>query len=353
MESLVTWIGGKGKYLDRILPLMPRSGKRYIEPFVGGGSLFLNAEGFGQYRIGDMCPELMGIYVGVREHGRQVCQHLKNINEAWWNIGQVFRCKEAEMTAPYREFADARDRYCTFIERVDALMRTVRYGDVFRERYTGDDAFEMEKRFQYSKMFWHLKRNPTKDEALVTEYLLTAMKMSVYSYFIELYGSGKKLDESLRNAVLMFLLEYSSNGQFTFDKKGFYRPTYAGRGHNRHSMDGKITMLKSEPFKARMAATRLFCGDAIAQMRKMRPGEEDFIVVDPPLGNMYKTVGNHTYTAEEFTALKEYLSGVKARWMMTVQRANFCPEDAFYAEKYITPVGPHGDVVVVTSYNPG
>jgi len=68
---------------------------------------------------------------------------------------------------------------------------------------------------------------------------------------------------------------------------------------------------------------------------------------------MFKTVGYHTYTDEEYVVLKEYLSGIKAPWMMTIPKANFDADDAFYAGKHINGVGPHGEIVVVTSYNPG
>lgn len=352
MESLVTWIGGKGKYLDRILPLMPKGGKRYIEPFAGGGSLFLNADGFGRYYVNDLCPQLFALYTGVQERCCPVRSALKLINIAWWNIGKVFRAREEELIAPYLEFRDMQNRYGEFVERVDRLMRSVKYAEVFPMRYTEDYSFEMEKRFQYSKMFWRLQKNPPDDESLLKEYVFTAMKMSVYSYFTELYASGKFTGDQ-ENAILMFLLEYSSNGQFTFDRHGVFRPTYGGRGLNRHSLDGKIAMMKSQEFKERMAKTKFFGEDAVTFMQRVRPKEDDFIVLDPPLGKMFKTVGHHTYTEEEFIALKEYLSGVKAPWMMTIPKANFDADDAFYAGKHINGVGPHGEIVVVTSYNPG
>lgn len=347
MESLVTWIGGKGKFLDCITPLMPSGGKRYIEPFVGGGSLFLNAGEFDKYLINDICPQLMSLYEYAKRRNSPIRTQLKDINAAWKNIGQVYKRREADLIAPFMEFDNMQNRYCDFIDRVDRLMASIKYGEVFPVRYTIDSAFEMEKRFQYSRMFWRLKKAPMEDER-ISESVLTAMKMSVYSYFTELYNAGKS-EEDLQNALFLFLLEFSSNGQFTFDKTGVFRPSYAGKGHNRHSLDNKIALLKSDDFRARLSRTKLSCADAVDFLGTVKAGAGDFIVVDPPLGKMYKTIGNHTYTQEDFMVLKSYLAGTKANWMMTVHKSSFNPDDAFYTDHHITSVGPHGEIVIITS----
>jgi len=42
MEPFVKWAGGKRQLLSIILPKIPSNYKTYIEPFIGGGALFLN-----------------------------------------------------------------------------------------------------------------------------------------------------------------------------------------------------------------------------------------------------------------------------------------------------------------------
>ena len=43
MRSALKWAGGKKKVVHEIASLLPKRGKkRLVEPFVGGGSVFLN-----------------------------------------------------------------------------------------------------------------------------------------------------------------------------------------------------------------------------------------------------------------------------------------------------------------------
>ncbi len=40
VKPIIKWAGGKEKELNYILPQIPDSFNRYIEPFVGGGAVF-------------------------------------------------------------------------------------------------------------------------------------------------------------------------------------------------------------------------------------------------------------------------------------------------------------------------
>lgn len=40
-KPILKWAGGKTQMLNDILPKVPEKYGRYIEPFVGGGALFL------------------------------------------------------------------------------------------------------------------------------------------------------------------------------------------------------------------------------------------------------------------------------------------------------------------------
>ena len=42
VKSFIKWAGGKEKELPIILSNLPQKFERYIEPFVGGGSVYLN-----------------------------------------------------------------------------------------------------------------------------------------------------------------------------------------------------------------------------------------------------------------------------------------------------------------------
>ncbi len=62
MRSALKWAGGKKKVINDIASLLPTKGKRrLVEPFVGGGSVFLNFE-FKEYLLIDMNQDLISLF---------------------------------------------------------------------------------------------------------------------------------------------------------------------------------------------------------------------------------------------------------------------------------------------------
>lgn len=59
-KPFLKWAGGKFSVIDDVLAYMPR-GRRLIEPFAGGGSVFLNA-GFDEVIANDACDDLILTY---------------------------------------------------------------------------------------------------------------------------------------------------------------------------------------------------------------------------------------------------------------------------------------------------
>jgi len=59
------WAGGKRRLLPLLLPLLP-TGERLVEPFVGGGSVFLSTR-FPTYALSDGNEDLMQVYKTVRD----------------------------------------------------------------------------------------------------------------------------------------------------------------------------------------------------------------------------------------------------------------------------------------------
>ena len=85
-KPILKWAGGKTQLLNSIIPKVPESYGKYIEPFVGGGALFfaLNPE---QAVIADSNPELINMYREVADHVDEVIGYLsqyKNTKEDFY-----------------------------------------------------------------------------------------------------------------------------------------------------------------------------------------------------------------------------------------------------------------------------
>ena len=66
-KPFLKWAGGKFKIIDIILRELP-PGARLIEPFVGSGAVFLNAQ-FPAYTLSDANPDLISLFTHLREEG--------------------------------------------------------------------------------------------------------------------------------------------------------------------------------------------------------------------------------------------------------------------------------------------
>ncbi len=62
MRSALKWAGGKKRVIGEILKALPvKDKKRLVEPFVGGGSVFLNID-FDEYLLIDMNKDLISLF---------------------------------------------------------------------------------------------------------------------------------------------------------------------------------------------------------------------------------------------------------------------------------------------------
>lgn len=75
-RPLIKWPGGKGKLLKGIVPLLPPTFGRYLEPFAGGAALFFRLRPTGAY-LADANQHLVRIYRAVRDHADDVIVALK------------------------------------------------------------------------------------------------------------------------------------------------------------------------------------------------------------------------------------------------------------------------------------
>lgn len=76
VKPILKWVGGKTQLLADILPKVPNQYGKYVEPFFGGGAVFfaLRPE---KAVIADSNPELINVYVQVRDNVNAVIEKLK------------------------------------------------------------------------------------------------------------------------------------------------------------------------------------------------------------------------------------------------------------------------------------
>ena len=101
-KPILKWAGGKTQMLGDLLPKVPNSYGRYIEPFFGGGAMFFALQPESAI-IADSNPELINMYREVADHVENVIRFLKQYE----NTSEMFYAIRSQewMTLPKAEAA--------------------------------------------------------------------------------------------------------------------------------------------------------------------------------------------------------------------------------------------------------
>mgnify|MGYP003302180319 CR=1 FL=1 len=87
-KPILKWAGGKTQMLGDLLPKVPASYGRYIEPFIGGGAMFF-ALNPNEAVIADSNPELINMYTQIANSVDEVIGYLQqyeNTQEMFYNV---------------------------------------------------------------------------------------------------------------------------------------------------------------------------------------------------------------------------------------------------------------------------
>ncbi|HAT6800608.1 TPA: Dam family site-specific DNA-(adenine-N6)-methyltransferase [Citrobacter freundii] len=107
-RPFLKWAGGKYSLLPELDRLIP-AGKRLVEPFVGGGSVFLNSEKHESFLLADVNADLINLYQMLEVDHIRVCSLAKilfersNSEEAYKDLRDEFN--NQRMVAPERAAA--------------------------------------------------------------------------------------------------------------------------------------------------------------------------------------------------------------------------------------------------------
>jgi DNA adenine methylase len=79
-KPFLKWVGGKGRLLHSLVPLMPAgvAHMRHVEPFMGGAALYFHSRAE-RALLRDINPDLVQAFVTVRDDVQAVIEHLREL----------------------------------------------------------------------------------------------------------------------------------------------------------------------------------------------------------------------------------------------------------------------------------
>lgn len=330
LSPIIKWPGGKEKELKYIIPNLPMF-KRYFEPFVGGGSVFMgiNAE---EYYINDISSELADLYRNIAMTDENFFKYVNSIDYSWRRAEQFFIANPTlcKMFQSYRERVWGKAELTTAIHTFCESKQQEIMGIIGTEFCALPDVIvkETEKNLQRKMLRMHeleQKKHKLPDND-VADNILTAIKSAVYMNYRNLYNNKKvaECDPKLHCALFFFIRNYAYSGMFRYSKKGEFNVPYGGIAYNSKTMYKKLEYYKSQAVRKHFERTKIFSCDFECFLNKCSLQTDDFVFLDPPYDSEFSTYAQNAFTQEDQRRLAHYLINVcPAKWMMIIKHTDF------------------------------
>lgn len=113
-HPFVKWAGGKGQLIDRLQARMPKDYKDYIEPFVGGGAMFLSLAEQGEFDgkrvvINDVNEALIATYRCVRDDVDELVDGISKLDAGLSTDKEQVKAYYYEQRVEFNKYLEARE----------------------------------------------------------------------------------------------------------------------------------------------------------------------------------------------------------------------------------------------------
>lgn len=197
-KPILKWAGGKTQMLGDLLPKVPSSYGRYIEPFFGGGAMFFALQPE-QAIIADSNPELINLY-------RQVANHVDDV---------ICQLKKYENTQEM--FYAVRGQDWTMLPEAEAAARTI-----FLNKTCFNGLYRVNKKGQFNVPFGKYKNPKICDEEGLKAASAALKKAEIVcgDYLLVLEHYARPGDFVFLDPPYLPISEYSDFKRYT--KEQFY-----------------------------------------------------------------------------------------------------------------------------------
>ena len=197
-KPILKWAGGKTQMLGDLIPKVPASYGRYIEPFFGGGAMFFALQPENAV-IADSNPELINMYRQVADNVDEVIKHLKTYE----NTSEMFYA--------------VRSLEWTTLPEAEAAARTI-----FLNKTCFNGLYRVNKRGQFNVPFGKYKNPKICDEdgLRAASEVLKKAEIICGDYFLVLEHYAQPGDFVFLDPPYLPISEYSDFKRYT--KEQFY-----------------------------------------------------------------------------------------------------------------------------------
>lgn len=302
-KPLFRWPGGKFEELKNFEEYFPKNIENYYEPFIGGGSVYLNIEATNYY-INDKSTDLINLYKAIKYKKEIFFKILKNI-DYYWNS--------------YDEFINFNKIYNQLIEFKDNKINEKNLKENLKEILQGLEK-NLDKMIIHYIVFY-FKKSLKKGYTFEESYFETAIKAGIYSYVRDEFNSNKKRYE--KAAYYYFILQYSFGGLSRFNAKGEFNVPYSGSYNNKKL---KLDIFEEQGLLKKFKKTKIDNLDFLKffEIISKKITKNDFLFLDPPYDCMFNNYDNNPFLQNQQKLLCDYLiNNIPCKWMLVISETDF------------------------------
>lgn len=338
IKSFIKWAGGKEKELPIILSNLPDNFERYIEPFVGGGSVYLNIN-CEKSIINDKSDELILLYNMIKNCNQKFVKKLKEINKNWILLENIVDNNSKELLTLYKNYSkqvnkekinkrikiNYSDKIYEFVlehsEEFNGLLSE--HFNIKIENFLSEIKKNLLSKIERMRKI-ELNRGKMSDENIL-ENLECAFKSAYYMHFRYLYNNKLELEieDEFYCAIFYFIREYCYASMFRYNANGKFNVPYGGISYNRKDFDRKINYLNSSKLKGYMKNTDAYNLDFEYFCKKIKLTCKDFIFLDPPYDTEFSTYAKNEFGKDDQIRLANFLKNTKAKFMLIIKNTEF------------------------------
>ena len=319
LVPFLKWPGGKSQELAAIAAAAPLLTGRFIDPFVGGGSVLLAVPGDVDAWANDAAEDLIEIYRAAAEERWTFRDSVSGVAQAW----DEFRAFDDVYRTLANEFLGG----SSGLETVSGMGRSQGFKRVLDQAGPGlDDTFGARLSRNVPSKFDRMRRIQTAVGRTLSDPDLLAnvegaVRAAFYMAIRVRYNRARLLGtrNDLRLADYFFLREFAYAAMFRFNSHGEFNVPYGGISYNRKSLADKVDILFSSGMLGRLQHTTWRCVDFELFLREAAPVRSDFVFVDPPYDSDFSDYDNLAFGSSDQERLQRVVEGLSASVMIVIK----------------------------------
>lgn len=327
-KPFIKWAGGKEKELPIILNNLPKNFDRYIEPFVGGGAVYLNIN-CNNSIINDKSDELMLLYKMIKEGNKDFIKSLNDINKNWLLLEKIVINSSDELMLLYKNYKKDVEQLENLVDKYiskhnNELNKLLRE-DVDINLYNFMSEVKKNMLSKISRMYKLEQKSGELSKEDTLDNLECSFKSAYYMYFRYLYNNKEKLklSDAFYCSVFYFVRDYCYASMFRYNANGEFNVPYGGISYNRKDFTKKIEYVTSSELKDYLSNTKLYNLDFEDFCNKIELNENDFIFLDPPYDTEFSTYAKNNFDKEDQIRLANFLKKTRAKFMLVIKNTDF------------------------------